>query len=159
MGILVLAVEGMPQLLILAMVMTHWHGDFNVSALSFFVSFIDIPLILWYLSFYCNERTKYAVIGKIINLAIENSAGEWVDLVETYIYNEKEEIEKDSAWGEKSTDTGKGYDVSSPWKIICYQTAYFLASPIIGKMEAILLLKRLCLNLFMPRSWRNILCS
>ena len=126
---------GIPQLLILAAGQAHWHGDYNNKALTYFISFIDIPLILWYLSFYCNERTKYAVIGKIINLAVMNSAGEWVRLVEYYIYDEKEEIEMDSAWCEGHTDTAKGYDVTNPWKVMCYQIAYILLSPMIGKVK------------------------
>ena len=128
--------EVIPLLLVTAMGQIHWHGDYNIKALTFFVSFVDIPLILWYLSFYCNEQTKYAVISKIINLAIMNSVGEWVDLVEEYIYDEKEEIEMDSAWSEEPADIVIGYDVATPWKVICYQITYILASPIIGMMVA-----------------------
>ena len=134
-GILVLIVEGIPQLLILAGGQVHWHGDFNIKALDFFMSFVDIPLILWYLSFYCNERTKYAVIGKIINLGVMNSAREWVGLVEYYIYDEREEIEMDSAWSEGHTVTGKGYDVANPLKVMSYQIGYIVACPIIGNCE------------------------
>ena len=90
MGILLLVVEGFPQLMILAMSMTHWHGDFLSDTLSFFITLVDMPLILWYLSFYCFEITKYVVIGKIINLAMTNSAEHWADSVESHLYNEKE---------------------------------------------------------------------
>ena len=116
-GILVLVVEGMPQLLVLAMVMTHWHGDFNTAALSFFITFVDIPLILWYLSFYCDERTKYVVIGKIINLAIRNSAQHWASFVEWYIYDEKEIVQMENlaeADNINNTGNGKGYHSSKP---------------------------------------------
>ena len=105
MGILLLVVEGFPQLMILAMSVTHWHGDFNTTALSFFITFVDIPLILWYLSFYCDERTKYVVIGKIINLAMTNSAEHWADSVESHVYNEKE---IDTTYDAGDTAPGQG---------------------------------------------------
>ena len=35
-GIVAICIEGIPQLMILATVMTHWHGDFNTTALDFF---------------------------------------------------------------------------------------------------------------------------
>ena len=134
MGILVLAVEGLPQLLVLAMVMTHWHGDFNIAALSFFITFVDIPLILWYLSFYCDERTKYVVIGKIINLGMANSAEHWAVFVESYLYNEKE-IDIDTTYDAGDTAPAKGYNISKPWIVIFYQLGYILGSPIIGKLK------------------------
>ena len=134
MGAIVLVLEGIPQLLILAAGQIRWDGDYNIKSLKFFISFVDIPLILWYLSFYCNERTKYAVIGKIINLAVMNSALEWVDFAEYYIYDEKEEIEMDSSWSADSTDNVKGYDVTKPWKVMLYQMAYILASPLLGEL-------------------------
>ena len=153
MGILVLAVEGLPQALILAMVLTHWHGDFNTAALSFFITFVDIPLILWYLSFYCDERTKYVVIGKIINLAIANSAEHWAEFVESYIYNEEDINVTDDA---DDTATGKGYNITKPLVVVFYQLGYILASPVIGKMKHVLLLLwALLLNKFIHRSRRN----
>ena len=134
-GAFVLALEGIPQLLIVAAGHVQWDGDINIRSLKFFISFVDIPLIPWYLSFYCNERTKYAVIGKIINLAVMNSAFEWVDFVEYYIYDEKEEIEMGSSWTANSTDTVKGYDVTNPWKVMFYQIVYILASPLLGELK------------------------
>ena len=123
--------------MILAMVMTHWHGDFNISSLSFFISFADIPLIVWYLSFYCYPQTKFVVVGKIINLAIANSAEHWAGFVEEYIYVEKNmPAMKNIHQGENiSTDNSKGYSSSkSLWVVLCYQFGYILATPIIGKM-------------------------
>ena len=134
MGAVVLALEGIPQLLILAAGQVHWDGDCDIKSLKFFISFVDIPLILWYLSFYCNEQTKYAVIGKIINLAVMNSASEWVGFVEHYIYVEKEEIEMVSSMSVDSTDSVKGYNVTKPWKVMFYQLAYILASPLLGEI-------------------------
>ena len=137
MGIVVLLVEGLPQLLVLALVMVHWHGDFNRDALSFFITLVDIPLILWYLSFYCDERTKYVVIGKIINLGVAMSAKKWAIFVESSLYNEEE---VDTTYDAGDTVPGKGYNVSKPWIVILYQLGYILASPIIGKLKDVLLL-------------------
>ena len=35
-GIAAICIEGIPQLMILATVNTHWHGDFDTTALDFF---------------------------------------------------------------------------------------------------------------------------
>ena len=37
-GIVAICFEGIPQLMILAAVMTHWHGDFDTTAMDFFGS-------------------------------------------------------------------------------------------------------------------------
>ena len=139
MGILLLVVEGFPQLMILAMSMTHWHGDFLSDTLSFFITLVDMPLILWYLSFYCFEITKYVVIGKIINLGVAMSAKKWAIFVESSLYNE-EEIDTTYDAGDTWQVPGKGYNVSKPWIVIFYQLGYILASPIIGKLKDVLLL-------------------
>ena len=136
---IVLTVEGVPQLLMLSMVMTHWHGDFNMAALTFFVSFADIPLIVWYLSFYCEQRTKFVIIGKIINLAIRNSTQHWASFVEWYIYDEKEIVQMENlaeADNINNTDNGKGYHSSKPWIVLYYQLGYIVVSPILGKFKA-----------------------
>ena len=56
----------------------------------FFVTFVDIPLCIWYLSFYCSPATKFAVIGKILFLAFDNSSYCWADYIEKYIHTEDE---------------------------------------------------------------------
>ena len=131
---IVLTVEGVPQLLMLAMVMTHWHGDFNMAALTFFVSFADIPLNVWYLSFYCDQRTKFVVIGKITNLAIRHSAQHWASFVERYIYDEMEIVHMDSLDNTDNINTDtEGYEISTPWIVLFYNLGYVLVSPILGK--------------------------
>ena len=138
----VLVVEGVPQFLLLGMVLTHWHGDFNKAALTFFVTFVDIPLIVWYLSFYCDERTKYVVIGKIIFLAMANSAEHWALFVESHIYDEIDIVQMDdSPVTEYSNrnERSKDYDVSNHSVVFYYQLGYILASPIIGKLKTVLL--------------------
>ena len=122
------------------MVMTHWHGDFKTSSLNFFVSFADIPLIIWYLSFYCNPQTKFVVVGKILNLAIANSAEQWASFVEEYIYVEKNTsaMENFSEVENISADNSRGYHSSkSLLFVLCYHIGYILATPIIGKLKYI----------------------
>ena len=88
-----------------------------MAALTFFVSFADIPLIVWYLSFYCDQRTKFVIIGKIINLAIRNSTQHWASFVEWYIYDEKEIVQMENlaeADNINNTGNGKGYHSSKP---------------------------------------------
>ena len=128
-----MVVEGIPLFLITAAGQVHWHGDFNINALTFFISFVDVPLIMGYLTFYCNEQTKYAVVGKILNLAAMTSGGDWVNFVQFYVYDELNEMELHSAMSGEDTDIDKGYDVANPVKVLFYQVAYILASPLIGE--------------------------
>ena len=88
--------EGIPLAFIVAAGQEHWHADYDIKALTFFISFVDVPLIMGYLTFYCNEQTKYAVVGKLLSLAGMNSGGKWVEFVDAYIYDELEEIEMHS---------------------------------------------------------------
>ena len=62
----------------------------------FFVTFVDIPLCIWYLSFYCSPATKFAVIGKILFLAFDNSSYRWADYIEKYIHTEDEIVRMDN---------------------------------------------------------------
>ena len=50
--------EGLPQLLKMAMVQTHWHSDFESVSLDLFSTSVNVPLSVWYLKFYCNPRIK-----------------------------------------------------------------------------------------------------
>ena len=36
--------EGLPQLLLLAMTMTHWHAPFNTTVLDLFTTTVNVPL-------------------------------------------------------------------------------------------------------------------
>ena len=69
-----------------AMVMVHWNGDIDTTALDFYVTFVDIPLCIWYLSFYCSPKTKFVVISKILEMAFNNTVNVWSNYIEMYIY-------------------------------------------------------------------------
>ena len=88
-GIVVLSVEGIPQFLVLGMTMAHWHDSFEKAALDLFFNGMDIPLCIWYLSFYCNPRTKFAVIAKILVESLSNSLNNYGAYVERYLYFEE----------------------------------------------------------------------
>ena len=111
----------------------HWHADYNIKALTFFISFVDVPLIIGYLTFYCNEQTKYAVVWKLLNLAGMNSGGKWVEFVDAYVYHELEEIEMHSTMSGEGSDAGKGYDVANLIKVVFYQVGYIFVSPLLGE--------------------------
>ena len=74
--------------------------------------------------------------GKIINLAMTNSAEHWADSVESHLYNEKE---IDTTYDAGDTAPGQGYNIAKPWIVIFYQLGYILGSPIIGKLKDVIL--------------------
>ena len=51
-GIVCFALEGIPQFLICVMNVTHWDGPYERTALDFFCCVVDVPMSLWYLTFY-----------------------------------------------------------------------------------------------------------
>ena len=46
---------------------THWDGPWRREAMDFFNHLVDIPMSIWYLSFYSDPTTKYIVISKIFS--------------------------------------------------------------------------------------------
>ena len=98
------------------------------------VYFLDVPLVLWYLTFYSNERLHLAVIGKVLFLAIENCSGYWAALMETYIYDEKAaEVTSEETKGEGMSSKFE-YHPSKLWLVCLYHIGYVLISPLIGKL-------------------------
>ena len=92
---------------------------------------MDVPLVIWYLSFYCNERTHLAVISKVLFLAIENSSGPWARFMERYIHDENKshpEINEEEKVGRFE------YHPSKLWLICLHQIGYVLISPMVGKL-------------------------
>ena len=53
-----------------------------------FEALVDIPLVMWYMSFYCSPRTKNAVIGKLLVNYISIAISRYEDYAEKYIYVE-----------------------------------------------------------------------
>ena len=97
------------------------------------VYFLDVPLVLWYLTFYSNERLHLAVIGKVLFLAIENCSGYWAAFMETYIYDEKPaEVTLEETKSEVMSSKFE-YHPSKLWLVCLYHIVYVLISPLIGK--------------------------
>ena len=95
-------------------------------------TYIDVPLCIWYLSFYCSPNTKFAVISKILVLAFDNASHRWNDYIERYIHTE-EKIE-DSAMEFDIQPIFCEYDNSNLFKMVIYQIGYIIISPLIGKL-------------------------
>ena len=129
-GVIALSLEGIPQLLVLGTTMTHWHGDFDTTALDLYSTCVNIPLCIWYLSFYCSPNTKFAVISKILVLAFDNTSHRWNDYIERYIHTE-EKIE-DSTMEFQIEPIFYEYDNSNLFKMPIYQIGYIILSPLIG---------------------------
>ena len=119
--------------------MTHWHGDFDTTGLDFYGTYIDVPLCIWYLSFYCSPNTKFAVISKILVLAFDNTVAKWNDYIEKYIHTE-EKIENSTMEFEiqsnpiQSNPIQYEYDNSNLFKVAIYQIGYIIIAPMIGKL-------------------------
>ena len=119
--------------------MTHWHGDFDTTALNFYGAYVDIPLCIWYLSFYCSPTTKFAVISKILVLALDNTVAKWNDYIEKYIHTE-EKIENSTMEFEIQSNPNQSspiqyeYDNSNLFKVAIYQIGYIIIAPMIGKL-------------------------
>ena len=90
MGCAVIFLEGIPQLMILAMTMTHWHSRFETVAMELFCTSVNIPLLVLYLSFYCNPRVQHSVVAKIMMEVLRNSAKLYGEYIEKYLYVENE---------------------------------------------------------------------
>ena len=113
--------------------MTHWHGDFDTTGLDFYGTYIDVPLCIWYLSFYCSPNTKFAVISKILVLAFDNSSHRWNDYIERYFHTE-EEIEDSAMEFEIDSKKFYEYDNSNFFNMAMYQIGYIILAPFIGKL-------------------------
>ena len=112
--------------------MTHWHGNFDTTALDFYGVYVNIPLCIWYLSFYCSPSTKFAVISKILVLAFDNSSHCWKDYIERYIHKEEkiEDINEFEIYDLQFYE----YDNSNLFNMAIYQIGYIIIAPFIGKL-------------------------
>ena len=95
-------------------------------------TYIDVPLCIWYLSFYCSPATKFAVISKILVLAFDNTAANWNAYIEKYIHTE-EKIENSTMEFEIQPIFYE-YDNSNLFKMAIYQIGYIVIAPMIGKL-------------------------
>ena len=135
MGCAVLLVEGIPQLMILAMTMTHWHSHFETVAMELFCTSVNIPLSVIYLSFYCNPRVQLAVVAKILMEGLHSSANLYGEYIEKYLHVETEMDEDKIVDGNDETQKTCSYDVSSIISVLMYQVCYIIICPFLGLRE------------------------
>ena len=81
-----------------------------------FSALVDIPISIWYLTFYCNPAIKLAVVNKILIKGLNEAAALYAASTEKYLHTE-ELYEGDlEAWKKKEIveiKRGRGYDVTS----------------------------------------------
>ena len=68
---------------------THWDSEYRRDAMNFFSAVVDIPLSIWYLTFYSDPSTKYVVVAKILVDSVHNTGYAYKEYIETYLYYEK----------------------------------------------------------------------
>ena len=140
-GIAVMLLEGIPQMLSLALGLIHWDSSFDEYGFGLFEALVDIPLVLWYMSFYCTPRTKNAVIGKLLVNYISIAIGRYEDYADKYIY-----VECDVTKTERSElqnikikylkRCGLTYDVSKVINVSAHQIFIIIACPFVGLWES-----------------------
>ena len=135
MGCAVLLVEGIPQLMILAMTMTHWHSHFETVAMELFCTSVNIPLSVIYLSFYCNPRVQLAVVAKILMEGLHSSAKLYGEYIEKYLHFENELEDNTIEYGNDESVKTCFYDVSSIISVLMYQVCYIIICPFVGLKE------------------------
>ena len=135
MGCAVLLVEGIPQLMILAMTMTHWHSHFETVAMELFCTSVNIPLSVIYLSFYCNPRVQLAVVAKILMEGLHSSANLYGEYIEKYLHVENELEDDTIVDGNDEMVKTCYYDVSSIISVLMYQVCYIIICPFVGLKE------------------------
>ena len=59
--------------LVCAMNITHWDSEYRRDAMNFFSAVVDIPLSIWYLTFYPDPSTKSVVVAKILVDSVHNT--------------------------------------------------------------------------------------
>ena len=135
MGFAVLLVEGLPQLMILAMTMTHWHSRFETVAMELFCTSVNIPLSVLYLSFYCNPRVQQAVVAKILMEGLQASAKLYGEYVEKYVHVENKMDDVTPVDENDKTSNTLSYDASSILSVLAYQVCYIIICPLVGLKE------------------------
>ena len=68
---------------------------------------VDVPLSLWYLTFYCNPSTKYVVIGKILLDSLHGTVMAYGDYINTYLYYERELTNEEMTTYKREGNKGK----------------------------------------------------
>jgi len=95
---------------------------------------VNVPLSVWYLTFYCNPRLKEAVVNKILMDGFHATAVLYGKYVEKYLHSE-EMLEGEEVTPQEINRKVGGYNVSSVFSVIMYHILYILICPILALKE------------------------
>ena len=147
-GGVILALEGVPQIVSMSLVMIHWDANFDQNGFELFESSVDMPLVLWYLSFYCSPRTKNAVIGKLFLNSVSMFINRYAEYAEKYVYVEHDGIEETGGTMIGNIEVVHrtrcglpAYDVSKFANVCAHHVIYLLVCPFVGTWECLNALK------------------
>merc|ERR1712012_1208233 len=92
---------------------------------------------IWFLTFYCNPRTKMAVVGKILMEGIGATGALYGQYIEKYLHNPVEEIEYISEMDidHQEEKSSFDYDVGNIRNVFYMQFLYLLLIPFKGLSE------------------------
>mgnify|MGYP007048351905 CR=1 FL=1 len=140
-GAVIFALVCIPQMISMSLVMIHWDANFDQNGFELFESSVDMPLVLWYLSFYCSPRTKNAVIGKLLVNYISIAISRYEDYADKYIYvefdiTETERSELQDIEIKYLKRCGLTYDVSKVINVSAHQIFSIFACPFVGLWES-----------------------
>ena len=109
-----------------------------------FSALADIPISLWYLTFYCNPAIQLAVANKIFISGLTQSAALYGAFIEKYLHTEEiyQGDPKQEAWTDLELEgRGWSYDVSSPVNVVISQIVHLLCLPVSAMKEIYIPLK------------------
>ena len=112
---------------------THWDGPWRREGMDFFNHLVDIPMSIWYLTFYSDPTTKYIVIAKILIDSLHSTGISYGSYIETYLYYEKD-VEDMTTEDNDKTKTND-FDNSNFVIVLVYNAFYILICPFIALME------------------------
>ena len=99
---------------------------------------VDIPISIWYLTFYCNPVIKLAVVNKIFIKGLSESAALYAASTEKYLHTEElyegdlEDLKNEEIVEIKG---GRGYDVTSIKNVCLSHLIHFLSMPFTAAKE------------------------
>ena len=141
-GIAVMSLEGIPQMISLAVGMIHWESSLDEFGSALFESLVDIPLVVWYLSVYCSPRTKNAVVGKLLLNCVSMAIKRYSEYAENYIYVENYKVELNEEYKQEDTTEisyskrcGFIYDTSNLVTVSVHHILYTIVCPFVGMWE------------------------
>ena len=88
-ALVIIPIECLPQLMICVTNVVHWGGCYERTANDYFAALVDVPLSVWYLTFYPDPNTKWVVVGKILVDSFHATAEAYGSYINTYLYYEE----------------------------------------------------------------------